>query len=410
MSSTLDYWPPIQEAIASNSDPLQQNSAAKVQCPICMDNIAVTSFPPVAPREGDHPDIDPTQGEVLLCGHVLCQACRSHDEATRYHERKCPMCRADLRCTDCGRPAKTMSIPKEGPSSTVPALAKGDDGARCADCNSKRWFRDMIQQGEWPNGLADLEPGFVPFFYHVVGRLEDAKRDVTQETLIQTFSTIVKEEFSTMTRKRAEAIYNRSVTTGNPWFHNEPAVEMNKRAAPPPTEDIAEVERRRKNVQALIYDWTDELVALGHLMEDENLPQEEGIRIMRRAHHLDGMMRHLAEERRKLSMLQDEYLEEALRTGRSGNRPAERRARVRALLFEEERAEAAIREMGDALGGFLEVYDRGLDLALVPLPDDPDAGPGMDIADMLRDDAMDMEANELPGRSRNYTYTRALSL
>ena len=96
MSSTLDYWPPIKEAIATNNDPSQPNSTAKVQCPICMDDIAVTSFPPVLPREGDNPNIDPTKGEILLCGHVLCKACIKHNEAAVNRLRKCPMCRADM--------------------------------------------------------------------------------------------------------------------------------------------------------------------------------------------------------------------------------------------------------------------------------------------------------------------------
>jgi hypothetical protein len=298
-----------------------------------------------------------------------------------------------------------MSIPKEGPSSTVPALAKGDDGARCADCNSKRWFSDMIHQGEWPNGLADLEPGFVTFFYHVVGKLEADKRPVTPEALIQTFYFIVKEEFSTMTRKRAEAIYNRSVTTGNPWFQNEPVAEMNTRAAPPPTEVIAGLERRHQNVQTLMNDWRDEIVEMIRIMDNDNPAHEEVVRIMRRAQHLNDMIGLLEEERGRVrSRLQDEYLEEALRTGRSGNGPAERTARVRAALYEagDQRRAATRQDVDDALNGFLEAYDRGLDLdaeddaALVPLPDDPDAGPEMDIADVRPDDAMDMEANELP--------------
>jgi len=295
-----------------------------------------------------------------------------------------------------------MSIPKEGSASTVPALAKGDDGARCADCNSRRWFDEMIQQGEWPNGLADLEPGFVPFFYHVVGKFEAHKRPVTPEALVQTFYFIVKEEFSTMTRKRAEAIYNRSVTTGNPWFHNEPVAEMNKRAAPPPTEVIAGLEIRHQTVQTLMTDWRDEIVEIIRIMDNDNPAHEEVVTIMRRAQHLNNMIGLLEEERGRVrSRLQDEYLEEALRTGRSGNGPAERTARVRAPLFEagDQRRAAARQDVDDALRDFMEFYERGLDLdaeddaVLVPLPD---ASPEMDIADMPRDDAINTEANELP--------------
>lgn len=57
-SSSLDYWSPIQEAIAIIIDLPQPRSTAQVQCPACLTDIAVTSFPPVTPRKDDVSDID----------------------------------------------------------------------------------------------------------------------------------------------------------------------------------------------------------------------------------------------------------------------------------------------------------------------------------------------------------------
>lgn len=227
MSSTQQYWPSIKETIDINNDPSQPNSTSQVQCPVCLEAIAVTSFPPIPDRQGDTPSIDPTLGQVLLCGHVLCQACRvQHDLTNRYQKRTCPMCRTSLECSDCGRPAVVVPIPKEGSPSSVPAIVSegAEHGGRCADCNSCRWFDENIQQGEWPEGLADLEPGFVPFFYHVVRKLEQEKRFVTQETIISAFATIVRHEFTDMLMKRRDAIYQRSAATSgqNPWFRNVP--------------------------------------------------------------------------------------------------------------------------------------------------------------------------------------------
>ncbi|KAH7189561.1 uncharacterized protein B0J16DRAFT_383425 [Fusarium flagelliforme] len=56
-SSSLDCWSPIQEAIAIIKDLTQPRSTAH-QCPACLADIAVTSFPPVTPRKDDVSDID----------------------------------------------------------------------------------------------------------------------------------------------------------------------------------------------------------------------------------------------------------------------------------------------------------------------------------------------------------------
>ncbi|KAJ4141710.1 hypothetical protein NW768_000926 [Fusarium equiseti] len=387
MSSTLDYWPPIREAIATNNDPSQPDSKCQVRCPICLDDIAVTSFPPVPPREGDTPDIDPTQGEILLCGHVLCQACRTQNEQARGHERRCPMCRAELRCSDCGRPSKLMSIPKEGSSSTIPALAEGDDGSRCTDCNAQRWFDDMIRQGEWPNGLADLEPGFVPLFYHLAGKLEAQNYVITKGVVTQAFSNIVRDEFSTMVQKRAEAIYNRSVTTANPWFRNQPAATMNERTAPLVAGDEAMRRRtahRQQLLQLLIDSYAEEISASNNT--GPLSPEEAEVR-----HHAYRGIEFMELERRR----EHDMFENALGRGRSENDPADgdQPARTRRTHV------------------FVHVFSGGADLnpgprlpvngmtqgdAMVDPLADMHHDDSLDIADVRLDDAMGTEANELP--------------
>jgi hypothetical protein len=82
------------------------------------------------------------------------------------------------------------------------------------------WFEGNIHQGEWPQGLEDMEPGFVPFFYHVVRKLEQRDFVVSEEAIIDAFATIVRDEFSGMMAKRQQAMFNRYTATKgqNPWF------------------------------------------------------------------------------------------------------------------------------------------------------------------------------------------------
>lgn len=395
MSSTLDYWPPIQEAIATNNDPSQPNSTAKVQCPICMDEIAVTSFPHIAPREGDNPDIDPTQGEILMCGHVLCQACRTHHGAAGNRGHSCPMCRADLGCTDCGKSSKVATIPKEGSPSAIPDIAKGDNGGRCTDCNAKRWFNELIEQGEWPNGLADIEPGFVPLFYHVVDKLEAENKAVTKDTINETFSNIVRSEFTGMIGKRAEAIYNRSVTTDNRWFQNTPARMMKDRTAGPEAGDEAlrrRMAHRQQLFQALMDSYDEELQAkyVGPITVEE-------AQIESHSHRMISMLEW--EGGRSPGVIED-----ILR-----RRPERRQARARAPLSERDPHSAAARQqMAHDFAQMIRMqlsgpgFHPGPRFPMNGMPPmgamgAPQHDDSADIADMPRGNAMNMGANELPG-------------
>ncbi|RGP71564.1 hypothetical protein FSPOR_3270 [Fusarium sporotrichioides] len=223
MSSIQDFWPRIEEAININNDSSQPNSASHVQCPICMEDVAVTSFPPVPERQGDLPGADPTLGEVLLCGHVLCQGCRMQNEhsSPRHNNRTCPMCRTSLQCIDCGKPSLVMPIPKEGPPSSVPAIMS--DGGRCRECKAIAGFEQDIHEGEWPEGLEDLEPGFVPLFYHLVGKLEQQRFIVSENHIIEAFATIVRDEFGEMLAKRREVLLDKhhALEGQTPWFGDE---------------------------------------------------------------------------------------------------------------------------------------------------------------------------------------------
>ncbi|KAM0230738.1 hypothetical protein ACHAPO_009021 [Fusarium lateritium] len=254
MSSIQDFWPPIEEAININNDPSQPNTTSHVQCPICLEAIAVTSFPPVPEREGDVLDTDPTLGEILLCGHVLCQACRVQNEGTSkssWEDRKCPMCRTSLQCIDCGKPSQVVPIPKEGPASTVPAILTG--GSRCRDCKAIAGFEESIQQGEWPEGLTDLEPGFVPLFYHLVTKMQQQNMIICQRSIVNAFSTIVEEEFGQMMDKRSDRIHemHAALEGESPWFEGEDSSDDDETAIPPPIPDLpwAQMPARRANGQ-----------------------------------------------------------------------------------------------------------------------------------------------------------------
>ncbi|KAG8665441.1 hypothetical protein FPOAC2_10512 [Fusarium poae] len=227
MSSTQDFWPPIEEAININNDPLSTNSTSHVQCPICLEAIAVTSFPPVPEREADILGTDPTLGEILLCGHVLCQSCRvqSEEASNPWEARKCPMCRTSLQCIDCGKRSQVVPIPKEGPASSVPAILTG--GSRCRDCKAVAGFDEEVQRGEWPEGLTDMEPGFVPLFYHLVTKMQQQDMIICKRSIINAFSTIVDEEFGQMVTKRSDRVHEmRAALEGeSPWFEEEDSSE-----------------------------------------------------------------------------------------------------------------------------------------------------------------------------------------
>ncbi|CEI38529.1 hypothetical protein FVEN_g4906 [Fusarium venenatum] len=235
MSSIQDFWPPIEEAININNDPSQPNTTSHVQCPICLEAIAVTSFSPVPEREGDILGTDPTLGEILLCGHVLCQACRvqNEDASNPWEDRKCPMCRTSLQCIDCGKPSQVVPIPKEGPTSTVPAILTG--GSRCRDCKAIAGFDESIQQGGWPEGLGDLEPGFVPLFYHLVTKMQQQNMIVCKRSIVNAFSTIVEEEFGHMVTKRSDRIHemHAALEGESPWFEEEDSSEDEEITFPP---------------------------------------------------------------------------------------------------------------------------------------------------------------------------------
>ncbi|KAF4968420.1 hypothetical protein FSARC_4217 [Fusarium sarcochroum] len=217
------FWPTIKHAINNTISTSQPNEAIKPQCPICLEDLSVTTFPPVPNRPSTEPNVDPTLGEVLLCGHVLCQACRRASEASK---RACPVCRAALECSRCGAHAKPFPIPKNGGAEVVPVTIP--EGAvhegRCPECTAKLEFLNGIDKGEWPEGLGDMEVGFVPFFYHIVGKLEEQKRQVSRLSVINAFATIVDEEYLTMISKRTihTADTSRHLRAQNPWFEREP--------------------------------------------------------------------------------------------------------------------------------------------------------------------------------------------
>ncbi|KAJ4268929.1 hypothetical protein NW762_003000 [Fusarium torreyae] len=223
MSTVEGFWPTIRQAINHSIATSLPNEDIKPQCPICLEDLSVTTFPPVPNRPSTEPGVDPTLGEVLLCGHVLCQACRLASEAVK---RGCPVCRAALECSRCGAHTKPFPIPKDDNGEPVPLTMAEDKlhEGRCPECMAKLGFLIDIDEGEWPQGLEDMEVGFVPFFYHTVSKLEEQKREVSKEALINAFATIVDDEFDMMMGKRRirTAISASRLREDDPWFEIGP--------------------------------------------------------------------------------------------------------------------------------------------------------------------------------------------
>ncbi|KAF4456048.1 hypothetical protein F53441_1769 [Fusarium austroafricanum] len=216
------YWPTIREAINSGIT-TSDDGPMRPQCPICLEDLSVTSFPPVSGREATDGEGDPTLAEVLVCGHILCQACRQATEAVHETKRTCPVCRAPTRCSGCGTESKVFPIPKEGEAFTnsVPAtVPRGfEQAGPCPMCTANQEFFENVENGKWPPGLDDLEPGFVPLFYHIVRKLEQQDRPVTEASIAEAITTIVYDEYKNMTAKRlASAILGSNAHHGqNPW-------------------------------------------------------------------------------------------------------------------------------------------------------------------------------------------------
>ncbi|RGP79258.1 hypothetical protein FLONG3_2599 [Fusarium longipes] len=223
------YWPAIKQAININNDPSQPNSTSVAECPICRGAIEVTSFPPVSEYEEEEP------GVVLLCGHVLCQACHIEFSLSLLGDR-CPVCRTDLNCIECGIPSDVMPIPNTGSHSSVPAVISegADHGGLCTMCKASNQFEKDIHRGEWPEGLADIEVGFVPLFYNIARWLERREGIATEEAMIEVFTRIINEEFRGMMAKRRRAILERICASEgqNPWFGDGPRAPVAETVSP----------------------------------------------------------------------------------------------------------------------------------------------------------------------------------
>ncbi|KAF4342322.1 hypothetical protein FBEOM_3729 [Fusarium beomiforme] len=202
------FWPTINRAIKNGGIKNADNEPVNPQCPICFDTVSVRSFPNEA-LNGDR------DGEVLICGHIFCHACRDEfDRNTR--KATCPVCRTPLLCRRCGACAIPYCIPQNGDGGEVgvpTTLPEGaEHGLLCPDCTATEEFHDNVEKGEWPGALDDLEPGLVNFFYHIVDKLEKKGSVATRKAIVGAFVKAVDDEFTDMMLARYDFVHERGDT------------------------------------------------------------------------------------------------------------------------------------------------------------------------------------------------------
>ncbi|CCT66453.1 uncharacterized protein FFUJ_03485 [Fusarium fujikuroi IMI 58289] len=214
------FWPTIKQAIDKGSNTNSDNQAITPQCPICMEPLPVKSFP----TEGE------LDAEVLLCGHVLCQPCRETWEQSQLGAR-CPACRATLICSRCEVNAIPLTIPKNGEGSSLPPAIPEGTQKFCPDCQAEVEFHEAVENGEWPNNLDDMEPGFVSFFYHVVNDIEKDGGVATEGRVQEAISDTIMQEFSNMMESRRMVTLGRGNTLrqANPWYAENSRRQENRR-------------------------------------------------------------------------------------------------------------------------------------------------------------------------------------
>ncbi|KAM0224824.1 hypothetical protein ACHAQD_001619 [Fusarium lateritium] len=224
MSHGEAFWPTIKQAINNNTS--QPNEAVRIQCPVCLDVLATRTASAIEAFTGVG---DPTVGEVLLCGHIICPKCRRTIESNERHSiATCPVCRAKLSCSRCRVPSLQMPITSTLATWRIPMTSPegADHGGQCPECRAKVQFHEAVDKGEWPQGFDDTEPGFVQLFYHTLNTLEQRGRNVSKAVMVQALSSMVNHEFDTLMAKREEATANkaRALRGGNNWFATLPPV------------------------------------------------------------------------------------------------------------------------------------------------------------------------------------------
>ncbi|KAM0345748.1 hypothetical protein ACHAPU_006101 [Fusarium lateritium] len=224
MSHGDGFWPTIKQAIVNNTTSYS-NETINPQCPICLEFLTVRTYVDMAARR--HADVhyqgDPTLGEVMLCGHIICQACRRAIEIANGRPLpQCPVCRADLNCSRCDAHSEQWPITSSGSGRYIPMTTPegANHGGRCHECRATFEFHEVIDQGEWPEDVYDTEPGFVQLFYHTVYMLEQANVPVSKAEVILAFDSMVNSEFDTMMAKREEVTteHTRVIREQGTWF------------------------------------------------------------------------------------------------------------------------------------------------------------------------------------------------
>ncbi|KAF5663537.1 anthranilate synthase component i [Fusarium heterosporum] len=224
MSHGEGFWPSIRQATVDNTTS-HSNKTINPQCPICLEFLTVQTYSAMAARR--NADVnnhgDPTLGEVMLCGHIICQACRREIEmANGQPLAKCPVCRADLNCSHCDTHSLQWPLTSDTDEEHIPMTTPegGDHAGHCPECRANEEFHEAVDQGDWHEEFYDMEPGFVQFFYHMVNMLEKANVPVSKTEVILAFKSMINFEFDTMMARREEVVAARTIVLREhgTWF------------------------------------------------------------------------------------------------------------------------------------------------------------------------------------------------
>lgn len=98
-----------------------------VSCPVCMYPIAIRGIPILEPCPWKLASGSQKFGVVLLCAHIICGECyngyiRAQNALDPHGQRRCPLCRADLKFPGCMSivPPQRLPVATDEDSSIVP--------------------------------------------------------------------------------------------------------------------------------------------------------------------------------------------------------------------------------------------------------------------------------------------------
>ncbi|KAF7551152.1 hypothetical protein G7Z17_g5229 [Cylindrodendrum hubeiense] len=237
------FWPNIAPHIGQGGKRGKEETL-RGSCNICYQHLGVDGLPEPKLEEGESCQTC----HYTPCGHMFCRPCfkraiEGQRERNPNQPETCPTCRLELSCRQCGRMCKIFaaqvpSCPTSSPRNTDPAHDRSaasaaparmltiPEGApyslECKRCVSRRSWMRRLEQGRWPASADSMEPGFAPFLYCIMDRLESARRTIDRQAIEMAFSKIMDDEFENLSKDREDYIESQTrrlqEQDGNPWF------------------------------------------------------------------------------------------------------------------------------------------------------------------------------------------------